>query len=201
MKKLTYQECLDVTFSKDSDKLPSAIQLPMTDDLFNIENYKFRSEYVKHSFTILTEEMILGIKRFLDTNNITKIAELMAGSGWISHWLTKYDVEVLHCSDNHSWSDRLVYHDNVEKRDAIDYIKTDGQEIELIIVSWAYMDPTLADVWKGMKEGQYLIYIGEGRGGCTANDEFFDLVECKDICELDNSRFQSIHDYITVYLK
>jgi hypothetical protein len=49
-----------------------------------------------------------------------------------------------------------------------------------LLVSWpVYDSPIASNVLKEfMKtDGEYVIYIGEGRGGCTADDEFHDLLD------------------------
>ena len=39
------------------------------------------------------------------------------------------------------------------------------------------MSDFATQIWKAMRADQYLLYIGEQPGGCTADDEFFELVE------------------------
>ena len=59
-------------------------------------------------------------------------------------------------------------------------------------------------VWQNISnfQGKYVIYIGESREGCTANDIFFDILERKweDIkldCYIES--FKHISDSICIY--
>ena len=50
-------------------------------------------------------------------------------------------------------------------------------EKEVLISIWPlYLDPMLTDAIK-IFTGDKLIYIGEEKGGCTADDEFFEILE------------------------
>ena len=63
------------------------------------------------------------------------------------------------------------------------------------------------DVLLNMTPGQQLYYRGESRGGCTANDLFFDALEThakyleepSDLLNRCSVRDYCIHDYWSVY--
>ncbi len=63
-----------------------------------------------------------------------------------------------------------------------------------------YDDPMGEDALRAYP-GKRLVYIGEGGGGCNANDAFFSLLydEWKRIASHGIVEWQSIHDHITVY--
>lgn len=75
----------------------------------------------------------------------------------------------------------------------------------------AHSDRTLFLCWPPMSDmaaeclrhytGKRLIYIGEGDGGCTADEQFFTFLaqEWKEIAEHTPVQWDGIHDYITVY--
>ena len=51
---------------------------------------------------------------------------------------------------------------------------------DVVILSWPDYDTSFASqILEKMKPGQTLIYIGEGYGGCTGDDNFFNLLEEK----------------------
>lgn len=59
-----------------------------------------------------------------------------------------------------------------------------------------------------MHPGQMLILVGEGEGGCTGHDSFWDLVRdgaltpCHEILEgADVWRFPGIHDHVMAFLR
>jgi hypothetical protein len=66
--------------------------------------------------------------------------------------------------------------------------------------------PSYAEPWAAQSlacyTGDLLIYCGEGEGGCTADDEFFHLLEAE-WEEIGNSpahiAYRGIHDYLTAY--
>jgi hypothetical protein len=66
--------------------------------------------------------------------------------------------------------------------------------------------PSFDDPWAAQAlacyAGDLLIYAGEGEGGCTADDEFFKLLEAE-WDELEYSprhvTYRGIHDYLTAY--
>ena len=46
-----------------------------------------------------------------------------------------------------------------------------------------------------------VIYIGEGQGGCTGDDDFYEHLEAnfEQIKEIDIPQFEGLHDYLTVW--
>lgn len=72
---------------------------------------------------------------------------------------------------------------------------------DILYMSWpTYDDPYAFEALKLFK-GNLLIYIGEPYQGCTADDDFYDLLEdewnCKEEIEITN--WYSIHDSIFIY--
>lgn len=72
---------------------------------------------------------------------------------------------------------------------------------DILYMSWpTYDDPYAFESLKLFK-GNLLIYIGEPENGCTADDDFYDLLEkewnCKQEIEITN--WDSIHDSIYIY--
>ena len=68
----------------------------------------------------------------------------------------------------------------VEKIDAISAVKKYGRETDIVILSWPFMNNTATEVLETMRSINpdcIMIYIGEGREGCTANSKFFKLAE------------------------
>lgn len=95
-----------------------------------------------------------------------EISEVGAGEGYWASLLAKRDVDV-HAFDpetNKTWYD--------VRRASLDSVE-----------NWVTDNPTLL-IWPPANDGlavdvldaqpSHLLYVGETRGGCTANDEFFD---------------------------
>lgn len=198
------------TFSVDGN-LPSIKNFKRS---FALDNYNtrstldktsrtmhFRIEYVYHSFPILSKEWIEHAASYCKQFN--NIHELAAGNGWLTYWLRQYGVNIESCTDNYSWKKFTYNNDWVTKKDAIESVK-EHKKADLFILSWPYMDDMAANIFKAMKPNQRLLYIGEGWGGCTADDEFFKLTEGQEE-ETDLHKnfisFWGIHDCPSVYIK
>ncbi len=182
------------TFNLKSNKLPRNSQINTS--------MESRWEYTEHSFPILTEDWIL------EFNTLTKgktVVELCAGSGWLSHWLKKYGVNVTATTDDMSWhkSGRLKnILPLVENMDALTAIST--YPADIYILSWPYMDDTALKIWEALPAGSTLLYIGEGPHGCTADEAFFESVDIyadSSIWIRNFMRFQGLHDYATLIPK
>ena len=159
-----------------------------------------RFEYVKYCFPILSHEFITDLSNFC--KGYKNIVEIGCGRGWMSYWLKKYGTE-LESVDNMKWPTFDDYFDFVIDDDAIEYVKNNNND--LIIMSWPdYQSSFAYDVWENMTEHQTLIYIGEGYGGCTADDKFHTAVQKYEIETTLNENFRSffaIHDKVFVYKK
>lgn len=92
---------------------------------------------------------------------------------------------------------------------ALEHARWNGENHALLLC-WPPMSPMASECVEAFK-GDTLIYIGEGMGGCCANDEFFQLVTGEtrsgydDDCEwiegtaVDIPQWPGLHDYLTVY--
>lgn len=208
---------INKTFNLENKTLPtieevqSVILLDQSDwNDYNVneslKSLKIRSKYIENSFPILTHEFMNAIKSMTMKLKIKKIAELHCGIGWLTHWLKKYNVSISTSIDNMSWKKHKNKHmKHVNKYDSIEYVKS-HPEIDLYILSWPYMDDTATNIWKEIHSGQYLLYIGEHQGGCTANDNFFENTyknKIKDKWKLNESfvSFWGIHDRPILFRK
>ena len=139
-----------------------------------------------------------------------KCLEVMAGRGWLSHALRQKGVDVI-ATDNHSWANKDFHYwqnlvTDVEELEAVESIEKYAADVDVVIMSWAFMDNTAAEVLKKLHEvnpNAILVYIGEGSGGCTADDEFYDnFVELEDesfhIVARNYERWDGIRDSIYI---
>lgn len=139
-----------------------------------------------------------------------KCLEVMAGNGWLAKALRMKGVDLIATDDNswrgnkkRNWGDFVS---DVEEMDAVAAIKNYVKDVDIVIMSWPYMDDVASDVLTMMNKfnpNAVLVYIGEGDGGCTASSEFFNSFE-----ESDDEKFRPVqrafipwpymHDYIMV---
>jgi len=114
----------------------------------------------------------------------------MAGRGWLSLALQSLGVDIT-ATDDYSWPNYKQWGESVtevEELDSIQAIEKYGRDIDLLIISWPYMDEnaykTITALHK-INPNALIVYIGEGMGGCTADDDFHDHFR-----EIDDEDFQ-----------
>lgn len=135
----------------------------------------------RYGFPLVSMDWVRYLKDKIIKNG--KCLEIMAGSGMLSFALRDLGVEVA-STDNYDWTSKIEGYENwhrkpftyVENIDAISAIEKYGKDVDFIIMSWPpYDEPIGNEVLLKMREinpNCKLIYIGEGYGGCTADDDF-----------------------------
>lgn len=68
-----------------------------------------------------------------------------------------------------------------------------------LLMVWPYMDTMATQALKAYR-GDTMVYVGEGSGGCTADDSFFDLLDdWSEIACLQLPQWDGINDHLTVW--
>ena len=109
--------------------------------------------------------------------------EIMAGRGLLAYALKKRGTEIV-ATDNFIWQQEDLHPEwnspviDVEEIDCLKAIRKYGQDAELMIMSWPPYNERIAyyalkEFYRVNREG-LVVYIGEERGGHTADDLFFD---------------------------
>lgn len=184
---------------------------------FSMECYARRREIIVNmGFALISYDWIKPLARWIGDK---RCMEIMAGSGALTFALQQCNVDVF-ATDNFSWGEQIENSlkdnawnktnkmwCNVVSTDCIDAIKKYAKDLDIVICSWAWMDDTLYKSLLALREVNpncILLYIGEHCGGCTANDDFFNLaVEIEDptfekaVENFHNWRF--IHDKPVLY--
>jgi len=160
----------------------------------------FRSIFIRRiGFTLISKSWIKPLAEWIGDR---KVLEVMSGCGSLSYALLLEKV-IITATDNCSWKGDGTFFDGnrrlwikPKKLDAVEAVKKYGKDIDIIIMSWPYMDDNAYKVLLEMRKQNpncLMIYIGESEGGCTANDKFF---ETADIIE-DESFYKAIENYRT----
>lgn len=166
-----------------------------------------RESCVGQSFVLLTDEFLRSLQLLF--REFKSIVEIGAGIGWLGHWLGKYGVSIQASIDNKSWCEfpQNRYLDIVQKMDSLDYLLL-YPEVDLFILAWPQEDDLATRIWQALGPGQYLLYIGEERDGCTANSAFFELIHGHEVenfatREMKHSflSFDDFHDQPYLYQK
>jgi len=152
------------------------------------EAFKLREQWLKKGmFALVTWSWITPLAKWIGDK---KCLEVMAGRGWLSLALQSLGINII-ATDNYSWIKERNWDEpvtEVEELDSLKAIKKYGKDIDLLIVSWPYMDE---DAYNTIKElsiinpNAQIVYIGEEMGGCTANDDFYEHFQ-----EIDDEEFQ-----------
>lgn len=189
---------LDTGLAKPSFASQAAC-VPKNFDYFSHIN-KYRNLYIQqYGFKILSDDYLQGLYNILKNHTTLEVA---SGSGYLSYCLknlglsiTSADAHPPHSVKNKygfqkSWlsqSEQL----NVE---CVQYLKQNSHLYSCVICSWPdYKSDFARNILNSMIKDQTLIYIGESRSGCTASDEFFDLLETKCVLqETETSALQSL---------
>lgn len=156
-------------------------------------------------FALVSQQWIDPMAEYLKG---CKCLEIMAGLGTISSALQKRGVDII-STDNKTWENQwnISYWTDVEEIDAIEAIEKYGADMDYIIMSWAYLDDTsykCLQTMRSINPDCKMIVIGEGEGGCTSDDLFFESIEHVDDPIFDTKvsskyqRWDCIYDYIQI---
>ena len=154
-----------------------------------LKEYKMREAYIEIGmFGFISWNWINPFSEWVETR---KCLEVMSGRGWFSKALRDKGIDVI-CTDDFSWAESgyLTWQDSVtkvENIDAVAAVEKYGSEIEILLMSWADTSNTAYKVIKRLYEvnpNALVVFIGEGMGGCTANDNFFNHFD-----EIDDDSF------------
>ena len=158
---------------------------------FNMDRYTLRSDFIKTiGFTLISNDWIKPLSQWIGNR---KCLEVMAVSGSLSFALQQQGVDIIATDDfswkyDSSWNNDKNYWTDIENIDAMEAVNKYGKDINIIIMSWPYMDDTAYRILLNMRKVNsncIMIYIGEGMGGCTADDEFFENIQ-----EIDDEKFE-----------
>ena len=176
-------------------------------DPFHGAYTNWREKYVQNfGFVLYSKDWIKPLSKWIGDR---PCLEIMAGSGMLSYFLSLYGVKI-RATDNFSWKNTSWFIKNefsVENLDCIEAIRKYGRDVKFVICSWPYMDNNAFLCLQEMRKVNpkcRMIYIGEGMGGCTANDNFFETAEYIDLNTFDKavskySIWEGIHDNIFLF--
>lgn len=142
------------------------------------ELYKYQ-----YGFFLPTAELMDLLVAILnhEIGGVVRVLDAGSGSGFMAKELCRRGVEAFAV-------DRCEYENkerqfgypiiNVYQRDALgDAVNYVSEQFAAVLMVWPPYDQSFAfDIAKAMFPGQLLIFEGEGEGGCTGDDKFFEYV-------------------------
>jgi hypothetical protein len=152
-----------------------------------------------YSFAIPSPGDIAFLAQRLDRR---PVIELGAGTGYWAWQLTQAGVDVL-AYDSHQWvnDDRFVRHQyHAVHQGSVEKIPEHPDRV--LMLCWPDYNTAFAAQALAAYTGDTLIYIGEGPGGCTADDEFDRALDAQwdEVAQSSNHvNFSGIHSHVGVY--
>lgn len=166
---------------------------------FPLSSFSKRSTYTDNfSFALPCKEAMNLIKKY------SPILEIGAGSGFWAKMMHNAGIDIVATSINKgAYALNKQNYFPVKRMEASRAVKIHPDRN--VFVSWVnYGDNWGTIASKNIKKGRHLIVIGEGEGGCTSNDKFFELIYSRhfeEIERLDIPKWYGLHDDLRVYRK
>jgi hypothetical protein len=165
-----------------------------------ISEWKAREKFtILYSWAIPNESALEAIAELNQP-----IIEIGAGTGYWASLLSQMGVDII-CFDekppgenvNNSYRHKVTYHDVMEG--GPDKVKEYSNRA--LFLCWAPYDTSMAYDCLNNYSGDTVIFIGEGIGGCTADDSFFEKVnaEFEENQRIRIPQWDGIHDRLTIY--
>lgn len=129
------------------------------------------------------------------------IVEIGAGTGYWAWCVEQLDGEIL-AYDEHvpseTWT-RVFEHDVVEALDTLHR----GAPNHSLLLCWPPREEPMATAAASIYEGDTLLYVGEGRHGCTATEQFHHRLHDRwSLCEVvEIPTYLGIHDRLEVWTR
>lgn len=169
-------------------------------DAWDCNTYRLRRSLVnKFAWAIPTTDAVQAIASFVPQSKVLSIG---AGTGYWEYLMAQIGLQVT-AFDDKSWDQKFRRWEwySVRRATHREARKLKYQNHALFLC-WPYMDNMAYHALRLFK-GTRLIYIGEGRGGCTANDKFFDLLEqaWTLVDRISIPQWSGIHDDLYLYEK
>jgi hypothetical protein len=164
-------------------------------DPSNVRDYR-RELLAEFSFAILTDAMVQALKQY------SPLLEVGSGTGYWAYELRQAGADIV-VTDPAPYSG--IAYDPTK-------IWLEPERIDATVAVSKYPGRTLLMVWPSLErpwahealeayEGDALIYVGEGYGGCTADDAFHELLEARwtETQQIDMPQWWGLHDYCAIY--
>lgn len=173
---------------------------PNYENPLDISGMASRYEYVpRYAWTITDPGSVFFVAEHADG----KLFDPMAGTGYWAHMLRQLGVDVI-CYDReppaeNPWHKGHKPFGDITQMDCVESARLHPDRAMLL--SWPpYGSSTGAMAIKAYR-GNKIIFVGDGRGGCTGDGKMFDLLDkrWKRIANHRPVQWWGIHDLITVY--
>lgn len=176
--------------------IPSSIPFDLTDSSpfsmdSTLQSYKERDKWLKLGmFAFVCWDWVIPFTAWIGNR---RCLEVMSGAGWLAKALREKNIDII-ATDDYSWGKRKGWPvvSEVIEMNAMSAILNYAHQCDILIISWPYMNDDAYHAIKAAHDTNptmLVVYIGEGDGGCTASDRFFEHFE-----EIEQQEFNEIKD-------
>lgn len=186
--------------------MESSIKNPLLDEyiLFKANNRDFIGEFSKrremiqkYSFAIPDD---IALQKLVE---YSPVIEIGAGLGYWANLVNEMGGKAI-CYDDDSW-ELSKMQKPYTKIHPMSKLNKDDFSVSSLFLCWPPMEKMSEDYLKMYIKngGKTVIYVGEGWGGCTANDDFFEILENNFKIKLRHKipQWEGIRDDFCVYTK
>ena len=169
---------------------------------YSVMAWERRSQLVrKYAWAIPTEEAIRAINRYCPTKSLISIG---AGTGYWEALIAASGIEVVAYDSAPPSKDKKNPYKHVVQY----YPVRRGTErfvtkypYHTLFLCWPCYSTSMAYRAATRSKAEYLVYVGEGSGGCTADDDFHEYLDrCFDEVEtVWIPQWEGIHDRVQIY--
>lgn len=164
-----------------------------------LHQFTVRHKYIEQfGFAILTAETIEALRQY------SPIVEAGSGSGYWAYEMKKRGLDII---ATEPYPGRPKIYKETEWKMYTEFEKLTGPRAvrkyptRTLLIVWPDYQARWPTVTLQAFSGETVIYVGEGAGGCTADDKFHDHLESNfnEIAYLKIPNFFGIHDGLTIY--
>ena len=207
------------------DTTPDVSKVPLTNEyLVELAGYKpedypqipipsmVRDYFVKkYAWSIPTDKALKLVCEAATEFKIDHLCSVGAGTGFWERLLAERllaHVEAWDLNpprDGENTYNHEVEYFPIQKCSSAAFASSRTTDTSMLFLNWPpYDDPMATEALKAFK-GNVLVYVGEGFGGCTGDDEFHSIIgeewEEWEYCFETHPRWFGINDYLTVYTR
>lgn len=150
------------------------------------------------SWSAIPSRTYIDISNLLKENGVTTIIDPFAGTGFMGFRFSLENFNVI-LSDARPGNIQWL---PIQKINVEDYEFDNLQETHIaLLLSWVDLWSNSGTTILNKFKGQYLIWVGEGKGGCCGDDTIHQIMEqdWKILKHFDYQKFPGLNDFARVY--
>lgn len=179
------------------------VELTRTVDFFEVKEFNAEEFILKGMFStqyhqsghycLVTKDLVEDLSAVLKDK---RCLEVMSGKGLLSHHLKASGIDLV-ATDDKSWKS-LSIENHVESISGIDAIEKYKNSSDILLIIWPpYDKPDAHQIIKAWGTEKPIIFCGEGKLGCTADDGFFEHYKATRL-DVRYTPLDGLHDYFHI---